>query len=185
MKKIVSVLVGVILFTLITPVIAVSPESSMESEQTETATNTPVVITPVMAAAEEYTLPYPGILSDNPLYFLKTIRDRIMEWLITDPLRKIDFYLLQSDKNLNAGIMLNLANKKTLVLKTLAQSATDMEKAVSLATSVKSSGGVVPTGVVEHIERSMKKHQEVFTDLAASTLLTKVKSLEESVSKLR
>ena len=41
----------------------------------------------------KYELPYPGILPDNPLYFLKQIRDWIMERLITDPLKKIEFYM--------------------------------------------------------------------------------------------
>ena len=47
---------------------------------------------------EEYILPYPGILLDHPLYFLKNLRDQVMEFLISDPTKKAEFSLLQSDK---------------------------------------------------------------------------------------
>ncbi|MEM4271364.1 MAG: DUF5667 domain-containing protein [Candidatus Pacearchaeota archaeon] len=53
-----------------------------------------------------YTLPYPGLLPDNPLYFLKSIRDGIVNFLISDPVKKADFNLLQADKHLSEGVML-------------------------------------------------------------------------------
>ncbi len=48
----------------------------------------------------EYPLPYPGVLPDNVLYPLKALRDRVMEYLTIDPLKKAEFYLLQADKRL-------------------------------------------------------------------------------------
>ena len=45
----------------------------------------------------DYALPYPGILIDHPLYFLKNIRDLIMERIITEPGKKVEFAILQSD----------------------------------------------------------------------------------------
>src|SRR3989344_6985739 len=53
---------------------------------------------------EEYTLPYPGILPDNLLYPIKVFRDRIVSFLISDPLKKAEFNLLQADKRLQAGV---------------------------------------------------------------------------------
>ncbi len=44
----------------------------------------------------EYALPYPGILPDNVLYNLKVFRDKVFEFLIIDPVKKADFYLLQA-----------------------------------------------------------------------------------------
>jgi len=35
----------------------------------------------------QYDLPYTGILPDNPLYFLKALRDNIYGMLITDPIK--------------------------------------------------------------------------------------------------
>src|SRR5438309_421306 len=45
-----------------------------------------------------YQLPYPGMLPDNPLYFLKVIRDGVWSFLLSNPLKKADFDLLQADK---------------------------------------------------------------------------------------
>jgi hypothetical protein len=178
MKKIIPVIFGILLLLGLTgPVFSATAPEPVTGMPVE-ADSTPV-------PTEEYVLPYPGILQDNPLYFLKTVRDRIMEWMIADPLRKIDFYVLQSDKNLNAGLLLNLANKKVLVPGVLTQSYMDIEKAVSLAATVKNSGGEIPSGQLDHILRSLKKHQEVFTNLNAESLVTKAKSLEETISKLR
>lgn len=53
-----------------------------------------------------YSLPYPGLLPDNPLYFVKALRDKIIEILTSDPIKKADFYLLQADKRVNEGQML-------------------------------------------------------------------------------
>ena len=54
----------------------------------------------------EYTLPYPGLLPDNPLYFLKVFRDNVVGFLIKDPSKKAQFDLLQADKRFESGIML-------------------------------------------------------------------------------
>src|SRR5690606_7708840 len=53
-----------------------------------------------------YTLPYPGILPDNPLYVLKATRDRIVSFFIADPVKKAEFDLLQADKRVQAGFFL-------------------------------------------------------------------------------
>ncbi|MBI3576483.1 hypothetical protein HY086_00365, partial [Candidatus Gottesmanbacteria bacterium] len=77
--------------------------------QTQTTSKTPTTIKPgnaMMVAKVEYLLPYPGILPDNPLYFLKAARDKIIEFLIADPVRKAEFYILQSDKRLGMTSML-------------------------------------------------------------------------------
>src|SRR5258708_61565 len=55
----------------------------------------------------QYELPYPGILPDNPLYFLKTFRDTIVLFLISEPWKKADFDLQQADKLVNASIYLS------------------------------------------------------------------------------
>lgn len=59
-----------------------------------------------------YELPYPGLLPDHPLYFLKMIRDRFISFSIQDPIKKAEFDILQADKRLNAGIYLLLTPGK-------------------------------------------------------------------------
>lgn len=54
----------------------------------------------------KYDLAFPGTLPDNPLYKLKTLRDRLTLFLISDPKKRMDFYLLQADKGILATAML-------------------------------------------------------------------------------
>lgn len=62
----------------------------------------------------KYDLAYPGILPDHPLYKLKVLRDKISAGLISDPQKKINFYLLQADKGILAMAM--LVDKKKIEL---------------------------------------------------------------------
>ena len=54
----------------------------------------------------DYQLPYPGMLPDNPLYFLKVFRDNLTSFFINKPLDKAHFDLLQSDKDVEASYLL-------------------------------------------------------------------------------
>lgn len=74
------------------------------------------------AAAEiSYTLPYPGMLPDHPLYKLKVLRDKIVLRLISDPKKQIEQYLLLADKGIAMVPMLvdkgNIALAKETALK--------------------------------------------------------------------
>lgn len=71
------------------------------------------------SAIINYDLAYPGILPDNPLYKLKVLRDKISIALITNPLKRIDFYLLQTDKGVLATAILVDKNKIKLAEETL------------------------------------------------------------------
>lgn len=76
--------------------------------QEATPTPTSVQNTPVSV---EYDLAFPGTLPDNPLYKLKVLRDKIIASSIFNPLKKIDFYVLQTDKGILAAAMLIDKNK--------------------------------------------------------------------------
>lgn len=69
-----------------------------------------VTQTPTQTPSVKYDMAYPGILPDSPLYKLKLLREKIILFFITDPQKKIDYYLLQSDKGILASAM--LADKK-------------------------------------------------------------------------
>ncbi len=58
------------------------------------------------AAIIKYDLAYPGILPDSPLYKIKVIRNKIIDFLINDPMKKINFYLLNADKGILASAIL-------------------------------------------------------------------------------
>lgn len=108
----------------------------------------------------DYYLPYPGILPDHPLYWLKMVRDRISLWLTRTPTRKVDKLLLFADKRIGAARALWEGNQIDLAVTT----ATKAEKYL---------GQVVgelerfsdkldnEAALVERVERATAKHEEV------------------------
>lgn len=70
----------------------------------------------------DYFLAYPGLLPDHPLYPLKMLRDKIIEFFLTDPIKKARFYLLQADKHLGAARMLVDKGRTKLGAETLVES---------------------------------------------------------------
>jgi hypothetical protein len=141
-----------------------------------------------MVEKVDYTLPYPGILPDHPLYFLKKLRDQILEQLISDPIRKIEFYVLQSDKALNAGIFLGARSKQALASEMFVKSGAFMENAIKTATSMKTQGREIPGYVVERLNKSLVKHGETLNDLgqkAAETQKANLSSALEVIKKLQ
>ncbi len=94
-KKLVLLMVSFIFLFFVTVSFA------QETVKEDTSSSTPSSV-----KAMDYTLPYPGLLPDNPLYILKALRDRIVEILISDPVKKANFELLQSDKRSNEGFFL-------------------------------------------------------------------------------
>jgi hypothetical protein len=113
----------------------------------------------------DYALPYPGVLPDHPLYFLKRVRDAILEVLIMEPVRKSEFYILQGDKRLEMGVMLVEQKKFALAETTVSKAEKYMEKAVVGLTTYKTNGGVVAPYVIEHAQKAVAKHMEVLGEL--------------------
>jgi len=144
----------------------------------------------------EYTLPYPGILPDNPLYFLKMIRDRIVDFLISDPLKKAEFDLLQADKRLNTGIYLNNKNKDknaNLAQSTISKGENYFEDAIKRVREAKEQG-MDTKDILRRLSESSKKRREILQSLANkaprdlkddySHLLKRAKDFETQVTAL-
>lgn len=117
----------------------------------------------------EYQLPYPGLLPDSPLYFLKALRDAVVDFLISDPLKKADFYLLQADKRLNAGVYLFKIGKSkyNLAESTISKGENYFEKAISKAIEAKQQGMNIDD-ISRGLRTSSRKHKEVIKELAAN-----------------
>lgn len=167
-------------FLLAPQVLAVTPKTTISA---------------VAAPKVEYILPYPGILPDHPLYFLKQVRDKILDSLIVDPLRKIEFYILQADKRLGMGAMLTQTGKDKLAETTISKGEKYLNLAVTLVTSLKASGRPIPGNVLDRLERSIAKHIEVLEELitkandaqksALTGSLNLVKKLQQDLAKLK
>lgn len=146
-------------------------------------------------AKVEYQLPYPGILPDNPLYFLKAGRDKLMDFLIVEPVRKTEFYILQADKRLGMAMMLLDKGSTTLAETTLSKGQTYMDKAVSTIVNAKAGGRDVPGYAVERLTLSLAKHAEVLGEKAAaatdpakaflSAAMIKVNTFQTELEKLK
>lgn len=116
----------------------------------------------------DYVLPYPGILPDHPLYFLKELRDRIIEALIVNPERKSEFYLLQSDKLLNSAVSLLEKNNEDKTKEAIQRSSEKMRQAVSQLSIMKQSGKTVSSGSIDRIVHAIDKHIEVLEEMGSS-----------------
>lgn len=113
----------------------------------------------------EYTLPYPGILPDNPLYALKMLRDRVVGYLISDPVKKAEFNLLQADKRLASAIgLMDKGGKTALSEETLSKGANYFEEALNKAREAKEQGMDV-ADIERRLASSARKHVAVLMDM--------------------
>lgn len=124
--------------------------------------------TPSAQAKVEYTLPYPGILPDHPLYFLKMIRDRALGWFIADPVKKSEYNLLMADKRLNSGVFLLEKGKASLAESTFSKGENYLEQAVDEAQKAQTAGRDTQA-LMSKFSLAAMKHQEVLEEV-----LTKV-----------
>lgn len=112
-----------------------------------------------------YELPYPGLLPDSPLYFLRIIRDKTVELLISDPLKKSEFDLLQADKRLNAGIYLFNKGKISLALTTISKAENYFDQAIGKIGDAKTQGRGV-SDMEGRLKNALRKHEQELQILA-------------------
>jgi len=170
---------------LATAAVDTSPQTNKTVIQSEEA-GTPKV---------EYNLPYPGIGPDHPLYVLKAARDWLLDKLIVDPVRKVEFYILQGDKRLQMGINLIVKNKNTLAEQVVSKGEKYQVKAVAALAALKKSGTLIPGYLLDRLENSLAKHVEVLEEQIAKAggpekfglqgSLELVKQLQAEVVKLK
>jgi len=108
-----------------------------------------------------YQLPYPGMLPDNPLYFLKVIRDNLMTFFISKPLDKAEFDLLQSDKNVQASYLLTQQQgKMDLALQTFSHAQSYFQDAIIQITNAKKQGYSIKV-MANKIVSAHQKHMQI------------------------
>lgn len=143
----------------------------------------------------DYTLPYPGMLPDSPLYFLKQARDWILDKLIMDPIKKTEFYILQADKRIAMGQILDASGKAVVGEQVISKAEKYMNSAAQSLLVVKAQGKDVPGYIVDHLSKALAKHAEVLSDeitkaqsaqrAGLNASLTLVKQLQADVEKLK
>jgi len=114
----------------------------------------------VVAQGVDYYLPYPGILPDHPLYWLKMVRDRAGLLVTTGKTAKAEKLLLYADKRLGAAWALIDGNKVPLGVSTLTKGEKYLEQAVQLRDSFADKN---------KLDKAVKKHLEVLAILKEKT----------------
>lgn len=116
----------------------------------------------------EYNLPYPGILPDSPLYFLKVVRDNLLDLFITDPLKKADYTLLMADKRLTSANALIDKKNYSLAITTLSKAENYFDRAIQNAAKAKGEGKDA-NEILSRLLLSSQKHQEIIYQMVLRT----------------
>lgn len=182
MKK--FLVIFILLFLLASPLFASLAFADDQMTNQTVPTPTPV----------EYQLPYPGLLPDSPLYFLKTLRDRVIDFLVSDPLKKSELDLLLADKRLSSGIALLDKRNASLAESTISKGENYLDEAILQARSAKAQG-MDTKSITEQIFMSVKKHEQILVDLKSKApanfkqkfqnLWDRAMQLEKQVNEIR
>jgi hypothetical protein len=135
-------------------------------------------ITPVPTI--EYSLPFPGILPDHPLYGLKLMRDKILIMFTRNPVRKTHLNLLLADKKLVMGQLLWEKNDFDLSISTLYEGEKLLLISATGLSDLKTQNNL-PEGLADKIELAAKKHQEVIKQL---TIVTGNENLKQQLTQI-
>lgn len=132
----------------------------VQEEANELNEEAPKVATP--PATVKYDLAYPGTLPDSPFYKLKVLRDRIILSMISYPQKKMEYYLLQTDKGILASAILVDKGKTQLAVET----ALKAENNYTLIAHEIKSAKKADKEFVKKLETAALKHQEVLESLS-------------------
>lgn len=144
---------------------------------------TPVVFAQEASSAAKikpvaYALPYPGMLPGNPFYFLKTFRDMLMGFFISDPLKKAEFELLQSDKALATSRALYDKGENELASQSLMESIKAFGQSLQRTKETRDEG-IRVNDFVATLTLANKKHEEIISDLLQTETGKKQKDVLE------
>lgn len=194
MKSLAKLLPGVIFFIILFSSQVHAQVMEITTKPTESIPMPTTSLTPSpVPSTVEYQLPYPGILPGSPLYSIKMVRDRIMEILISDPIRKSNFYLLQADKRMASALMLYEKGDDKMAETTLTKAQKYLEKSLSKAQEAKNSGKDVGDIFARIKDSASKQKQEMeiisgkSKEKGESLLddLEKIKNIEKSADQLK
>ena len=114
-----------------------------------------------------YQLPYPGILPDHPLYFLKKLKENLALWFTFDQQAKTEKLLLYSDKRTAMSQSLIKKGKVKLALKTAVEAEKLFEKTIQEVKKNK----IEDPEFISRIKLSHEKHVEVAEKLIRDSRL--------------
>lgn len=133
----------------------------------------------------DYTLAYPGILPNNPLYPIKMARDKIVLFLIADRVKRVEFNLLQADKRVAAGDLLIKEDKKyeQLAITTIEKGQNYFHDAMNQVFQLKQEGRDVGL-LIQTMGRASEKHVQVLTDLKKNLSKPGARKIDDVLARL-
>lgn len=154
MKKLLIIFFTVVFFIL--PLTASAQEMNQDSPKPS----------PSPSPAINYTLPYPGILPGSPIYPVKVLRDRIVEFFISDPLKRADFYVLEGDKHIAAAQILIARDNKNYKLaeSTISKGENYMQLSLDQIPTVKDLQ-LEDNELLDKLVKALEKHNAVIKNL--------------------
>lgn len=171
MKRVLSVILVCFALLLLFPDRSFAQDSAAELEAIEESEEVFLVEQDegVADEEEEYVLPYPGILPDHPLYSLKRIRDYVLEILISDQHKKVEYYILQGDKRLNMALFLHDAEKYDYIPDVLLEAEEYVRKAQDQLQKLTTEDAQISQGLRDLVRRSSEEHVKHLTMFKEST----------------
>lgn len=136
------------------------------------------------SAKNNYQLPYPGLLPDNPLYFFKTLRDKIEDFLISDPLIKASFDLSNADKRLSTGLALFEKKKYELTESTISKGENYFEEGIKNLEQSRREGRQIDPSLIVAYDSSARKHKEILEGLVVMSKGGTKKLLEKQLDRV-
>ena len=155
--------VGISIWRSRMPAVTLAVEPSLFPEE-----QTLMAIDEAVTEKEEYPLPYPGLLPDHPLYFLKMARDRIQLWFTRKPLDQAKLLLHYADKRIAASLALAEKGKVGLAASTATKAEKYLEQALEAA-RVAQSRGEDTRDFYHQLLEATEKHEKVLMGVLSRT----------------
>ena len=130
-----------------------------------------------------YTLPYPGILADHPLYPIKRLRDSILIFTTRDTLKKAELYHHLSDKHIAIALRLEGKGKEQLAIDELKLAEDFFSKVPALLKESKEQGVGPTNDFITKLYLSNSKHAELITDFLKKTTEDNIETLKTLIKK--
>lgn len=127
------------------------------------------------ATPGDYQLSWPGMLPDQPLYKVKILRDRLVLWLVKDPVKRIEYYLLLADKGMYATRLLIDKGNVPLALITALKAENNYTLLVTEYRWAYWYAKKLPSDLTQNIQRAAYKHQEILSGIISDLSDTKDK----------
>ncbi len=135
---------------------------AMEKEASASTESSPSAA--VFNGKIDYYLPYPGILPDHPLYWLKMIRDKIKLSLTNQPEARFYLLLLYADKRIGASEVLVKGRKFDLAGTTATKAEKYLWQTAEQYQKLTAAGKASDINK-DQIKKAVAKHREILKSL--------------------